>query len=188
MIINSALENMILIVKLLFLGVLSISWLIPFLFPKDYHDVQFLIFGTLCGYMFYSMSEVSGAGIGLKRKTIYYLFISTISVLVSLISAVMLVPDYGAKGALTSFAISNYVFFTLRTFVSLKLILGFKCLKAILFGLMLLSASILIIFFGYLFPDEIYLLFFILFFVFLFTNYERLKALCYTLFDSKVLD
>ena len=59
MIINSALENMILIVKLLFFGVLSISWLIPFLFPKEYHDVQFLIFGTLCGYMFYTMSEIS---------------------------------------------------------------------------------------------------------------------------------
>ena len=35
MIINSALENMILIVKLLFFGVLSISWLIPFLFLKN---------------------------------------------------------------------------------------------------------------------------------------------------------
>ena len=100
MIINSALENMILIVKLLFLGVLSISWLIPFLFPKEYHDVQFLIFGTLCGYMFYSMSEISGAGIGLKEKTIYYLFISTISVLISLISAVMLVPDLWCKRGL----------------------------------------------------------------------------------------
>ena len=45
-----------------------------FSFPKEYHDVQFLIFGTLCGYMFYSMSEVSGAGIGLKeRQYITYL-------------------------------------------------------------------------------------------------------------------
>ena len=179
-IINSALENMILIIKILFLGVLTISWIIPYLFPQDYHDVQYLIFGTLCGYFFYTMSEITGVGIGIRRKTKYYLFISTTSVVISLISAFLLVPAFGAKGALTSFAISNYVFFTLRTFVSMKLILGFKCLKAILFGLFLLITSILIIFFGNLLPSEIHILYLILFFGVLFRNFERLKVIYHT--------
>ena len=59
----------------------------------------------------YTVSEATGIGIGLKRKTKYSLYVSIISASVNLILNYLLVPTLGAVGAAIGTCISYLFFF-----------------------------------------------------------------------------
>lgn len=107
----------IILVIIYFLIVLSglFSWIIPYLLPKQYSIIQFLITTCLLGPLFYTLSETTAVGIALTRKTKLSMLASVGAMLVNLLGNYLLVPKYGAIGATASTAFAFWCFFILRT-------------------------------------------------------------------------
>lgn len=105
------------LVIIYFLIVLSglFSWIIPYLLPKQYSIIQFLITTCLLGPLFYTLSETTAVGIALTRKTKLSMLASVGAMLVNLLGNYLLVPTYGAIGATASTAFAFWCFFILRT-------------------------------------------------------------------------
>lgn len=107
----------IILVIIYFLIVLSglFSWIIPYLLPKQYSIIQFLITTCLLGPLFYTLSETTAVGIALTRKTKLSMLASVGAMLINLLGNYLLVPRYGAIGATASTAFAFWCFFILRT-------------------------------------------------------------------------
>ena len=108
---------------LIILLCISFSWIFPLLFPAFYADIQFLFVAAVFGPFLYTLSEITGIGIALKRKTSFYILISTASSILGILFALYLIPLYGAKGAALSVMTSYMCFFILRTYISMNYLL-----------------------------------------------------------------
>lgn len=91
------------------------SWIITYILPERYNEVQYILVACMAYPLFYTLSETTVVGIGVTRKSAYSMAASVIAVLVSVIGNYFLVPIYGAAGAAVSTAIAFWVFFFLRT-------------------------------------------------------------------------
>lgn len=68
-----------------------------------------------------TISEVTGVGIGFKKKTKYNVIIAMIAAATNIIGNFALVPILGGKGAAISTGISYIIYFIVRTLFSIKL-------------------------------------------------------------------
>lgn len=68
----------------------------------------------------YTISETTVLGINFKKKTNHHMTISIVVTILNILGNIYLVPYFGAKGAAISTGIVYIVFFTLRTYFSLK--------------------------------------------------------------------
>ena len=108
---------------LIILLCISFSWIFPFCFRfLCRYSVSFCGV-TVFGPFLYTLSEITGIGIALKRKTSFYILISTTSSIFGILSALYLIPLYGAKGAVLSVMTSYMSFFILRTYISMNYLL-----------------------------------------------------------------
>lgn len=94
------------------------SWVIPYFLPQQYSNIQYLIVVCLLGPLLYTLSEVTGIGIAVVRKTKFSMFCAIAAMLCSAILNYFLVPQLGASGAAISTAIAFLVFFSLRTTIA----------------------------------------------------------------------
>lgn len=93
--------------------------------------MPFLVFMPIM----YTISETTVIGINFYKKPKWHILIVGVAAAVNIIGNVLLVPDFGAKGAALSTALSYVVFFVLRTHISLiyyKVDYGLKKLYAML--------------------------------------------------------
>ena len=107
---------------LLGIGMLLTRDIIGFLLGKKFYNSIFVMPTLLFIPIMYLLSETTMVGIGFKKKTKYFLYVSIIASISNLIGNLLLVPYLGAKGAAISTGISYIVFFTSRTYFSNKLI------------------------------------------------------------------
>lgn len=105
------------------------SWLTDYLLPEKYLDVKFLLIATMAYPLLYTLSEVTGVGIGIKRKTLLSLLAAVMSLVTNLICNYLLVPSFGAAGAAVSSAVSFLVFFMLKTSFSNAVWIRFPTFK-----------------------------------------------------------
>ena len=97
----------------------------------------------------YLISETTMMGIGFKKKSKYFLYISIIVAIFNIIGNILLVPKYGAKGAAISTGISYIIFFSLRTYFSLKLInFGFNLKRIYMVTILLLCYALYLSFYN----------------------------------------
>lgn len=68
----------------------------------------------------YTISETTVLGINFKKKTKYHMNISVIVAVLNILGNLLLIPYLGAKGAAISTGLVYIVFFSLRTYFSLK--------------------------------------------------------------------
>lgn len=94
------------------------SWIIPYFLPPQYSNIQYLIAVCLLGPLLYTLSEVTGIGIAVVRKTKFSMLCAIIAVLCSAILNYFLVPKFGASGAAISTAIAFLIFFSLKTIIA----------------------------------------------------------------------
>ena len=94
------------------------SWIVPYFLPENYKDIQYLLPMCLLAPMFYTLSEVTGIGIAISKKTKLSMLCSLVAMLVSAILNYLLVKDFGAKGAAISTATAFLVFLLMRTYIS----------------------------------------------------------------------
>lgn len=102
------------------LSIISIfaSKIIVLFLPDAYHDIYLIIPLCVLSALLYTLSEITGIGINLTKKTKYTLWSCIGAILVHLGCSVALIPTYGAIGAAVSGLFAFYVFFLMRSVFS----------------------------------------------------------------------
>lgn len=113
-------DHMLVLVVFLFSLTGIFSWLITYLLPAKYYSVQYITMSCIAYPLFYTLSEATGIGLGITRRSILSMAASIIAALSNLIGCWLLVPRYGAAGAGTSTAVAFWVFFICRTEFSIR--------------------------------------------------------------------
>ncbi|WP_373332390.1 oligosaccharide flippase family protein [Thiopseudomonas alkaliphila] len=91
------------------------SWVVPYLLPENYKDVQWILIPCLGYPLLYTLSETTVVGLGITRRSGLSMLAASIAFVINLIGNWFLVPEYGAKGAAISTCIAFWFFFFLRT-------------------------------------------------------------------------
>lgn len=91
------------------------SWLLGYVLPSDYHQVIYLVVGCVIAPLFYTLSEVSGIGINIARRTGLSLMAAFGALVLNVALCYLLIPRLGAKGAMIAIAVSFWFFLLART-------------------------------------------------------------------------
>lgn len=91
------------------------SWTVKYILPPMYADVSNILLLTIAVPLLYTLSEVTGIGIGIKRKSMYILYASISALLINAIGNFLLIPFFGALGAAVSSAIAFMIVLVLKT-------------------------------------------------------------------------
>ena len=118
------------------------SWMVAFFFPAQYFNIQYLLPACLLAPLFYTISEVTGIGISLSRRTIFTMFSSLIAMIVSVSVCYFLVPSFGARGAACATVLAFFVFYIARSEFSRQLINAFNFRQIYLGSFLVLMVSI----------------------------------------------
>jgi len=94
------------------------AWIIPYFLPPQYSNIQYLITVCLMGPLLYTLSEVTGIGIAVVRKTKFSMLCAICAMLSSVALNYFLVPKLGASGAAISTATAFLIFFGLKTLIA----------------------------------------------------------------------
>ncbi|MHA3052061.1 lipopolysaccharide biosynthesis protein [Acinetobacter sp. ANC 4640] len=94
------------------------SDLISLILPKQYHAVQYIVLPALAAPLLYTLSETTVVGIGISRKSYFSLYASLGAFIAAIGLNYIFVPKLGALGASISSALSFFIFFILRTELS----------------------------------------------------------------------
>tara|TARA_Y100000991_G_scaffold215527_1_gene206328 strand:- start:1955 stop:3376 length:1422 start_codon:yes stop_codon:yes gene_type:complete len=173
---------------LIILLCISFSWIFPFLFPAFYADIQFLFVAAVFGPFLYTLSEITGIGIALKRKTSFYILISTTSSIFGILSALYLIPLYGAKGAVLSVMTSYMSFFILRTYISMNYLLKINGNIFSISSIFIYITITAFLFFGELLPYYFFILVFIFTCFFSWLNSDKFINLFNVLRNKELFD
>ena len=119
-----------------------LSWLLVYILPPEYEKIQSILLPAMAYPLLYTLSEVTGIGITIKRKTKYMLLVAMVSLIINGVGNYFLIPSMGATGAAISSAIAFFVFFVLKTEVSTMLWIELYRLKMYLVILAALILSI----------------------------------------------
>lgn len=87
---------------------------------QNYKNAVFVMPFLVFIPVMYTISETTQVGINFSKRTNYHILVGVVSLFVDIIGMFLLVPLLGARGAAISTGGSYIVFFTLRTFFSLK--------------------------------------------------------------------
>ena len=138
-----------LIFFLLGVNILLFRDVIGILLGKKFYNSIFVMPTLVFMPIMYLLSETTMIGIGFKKKTKYFLYVSVIASISNLIGNLFLVPYLGAKGAAISTGISYIVFFSARTYFSNKLInFGFNLKRIYIITFLILLYALFLSFYN----------------------------------------
>ena len=92
-----------------------LSWVLIFLLPTRYHDSQHIVLACLAYPLLYTLSEASGIGLGIARKSGIVMIATVAALCVNIALNAWLVPLHGAAGAASATALAFLVLLVLRT-------------------------------------------------------------------------
>lgn len=116
--IDRATELILLLATFIFIGAGSFSWVVTYILPDQYKNVQFLIATCMAFPLFYTLSETTVVGLSITRKTIYSMTATITASLIGMLGGYLLIPTYGSSGAAISTAIAFWFFLIFRTELS----------------------------------------------------------------------
>lgn len=102
------------------------SWVVSFILPEQYERVQYILLAAMAYPLLYTLSEATGVGIGVQRKTNFALLAAVVALVLNAIGNWYLVPKYGAAGAAVASAVAFLAFFIVRTEASARLWQSFE--------------------------------------------------------------
>ncbi|WP_338951462.1 lipopolysaccharide biosynthesis protein [Fusobacterium nucleatum] len=138
-----------LIFFLLGIGILLTRDIIGLLLGTKFYNSIFVMPTLVFIPIMYLLSETTMIGIGFKKKTKYFLYVSIIASISNFIGNLLLVPYLGAKGAAISTGISYIIFFSARTYFSNKLInFGFNLKRIYVITFLMLLYSLFLSFYN----------------------------------------
>lgn len=118
------------------------SWLVNYVLPAEYERVQYILLAAMAYPLLYTLSEATGVGVGIERKTLFSLFAAGTALIINALGNWLLIPAYGAAGAAIASAIAFFIFFVIRTEASSKIWVSFERRKMYFFILILLILSV----------------------------------------------
>lgn len=92
-----------------------LSWIIEKILPPQYENVQYILVACLGYPLLYTLSEASGIGIGITRKSRSAMIAAVAALVVNGLANALLIPKFGAQGAASATAISFLILLILRT-------------------------------------------------------------------------
>ncbi|WP_066077817.1 lipopolysaccharide biosynthesis protein [Bergeriella denitrificans] len=95
-----------------------LSPLAAWLLPPQYAPVQFILLSSMLFPLLYTLTEVSGIGLNVVRKTWLVTWVSLAALACNCLLLFLFVPTLGAKGAAAATAVSFWLFFVLKTELS----------------------------------------------------------------------
>ena len=105
---------------------------------KGYEKVGVIMPFLIFIPVMYTISETTVLGINFMKKSKWHIFISGTACLVNIAGNLILVPKNGATGSAITAAVTYIVFFSLRTFISLKYMKADYGLKKLYSGVTLI--------------------------------------------------
>jgi O-antigen/teichoic acid export membrane protein len=119
------------------------SWFVIYILPLEYTNVKNILLASMAYPLLYTLSESTGVGINITRKTIFSLLASIIALSVNALGNWFLIPIYGAAGAAIASAAAFFVFFFIRTEVSCNIWKSFERTRIYLFtGILVILSSV----------------------------------------------
>lgn len=102
-----------------FIGIFSptVTWILP---PK-YESVQFILLSCMLFPLFYTLTEVTGIGLNIVKKTWLITAVNIIAFVLNLALLYLTVPKWGARGAAMSCAAAFWFFTVIKTELSSRL-------------------------------------------------------------------
>lgn len=97
------------------------SWVLTYILPPEYINVQYILLAAMAYPLLYTLSASSGVGIGIMRKTLFSLLAAIVALIFNAIGNWLLIPIYGAAGAAMASSVAFFIFFAIRTEASSKL-------------------------------------------------------------------
>lgn len=122
------------------------AWILKYFLPKEYHSVEYIVVGCIAAPLFYMLSETTGFGISVMRKTSYSMLASISALIISVICNYVLIPILGAEGAALSSMISFFVFFVVKTESTAYFLFSFPRLKIYSMLVMYIGMSTCVLF------------------------------------------
>ena len=120
------------------------SHLVPYFLPDEYDKIRYILPLCVLSILLFALSEITGIGINLVKKTKYTLYSCLIAIVVHIILSFLFIPEFGAIGAAIAGVISFYIFFILRTYFAKKEWIKLNLIKVN----MIVLSSIFILFFN----------------------------------------
>ena len=120
------------------------SWLIAYILPPEYERVQYILLAAMAYPLLYTLSEATGVGIGVKRKTVFSLLAAISALVINAIANWILIPIYGAAGAAMGSAIAFFIFFVFKTELSSLLWVKLKSKRMYFFVSLMILFSFLV--------------------------------------------
>lgn len=131
------------VVCVIFVLVGLFSRLTDYLLPPHYFDVKYLVVCAITPPLLYTLSEISGVGIGISRRTELTIWVTLFALIVNLLLSLWLIPARGAAGAVIANAVSYIVYFVARAEVSARVWRQFPRLNTYVVIFIIISVSIL---------------------------------------------
>lgn len=125
-----------------------LSWLIDYVLPSQYTEVKYLVLCSIAQPLLYTLSEVTGVGINITRRTMLSLWSTLAALVANLGFNILLVPGLGASGAVVANALAYLVFFVARTESSAYVWRQFARVKLYFFTTAAVSMSVLTVVLG----------------------------------------
>lgn len=97
------------------------SPLVTWILPEKYAPVQFILLSSMLFPLFYTLTEVSGIGLNVVKKTWLITLVNIAAFTVNFSLLYVLVPELGARGAAIASALSFWVFFLIKTELSSRM-------------------------------------------------------------------
>ncbi|MDQ7985754.1 oligosaccharide flippase family protein [Pseudomonas sp. G34] len=124
------------------------SWVVTYLLPPSYASVQYVLVPCMAYPLFYTLSEATGVGLGIARKSAYTMIASILAVVINYIGNYWLIPIFGAAGAAIATASAFWVFLVVRTEFAIIVWRRMPRLKLYCLTLTCLVVSIFFVFLG----------------------------------------
>lgn len=141
-----------LIFFLLGISILIFRNLAGILLGKNFYESIYVMPTLIFIPIMYLISETTMLGIGFKKKSKYFLYVSIIAMISNFIGNIILVPYFGARGAAISTGIAYIIFFSSRTYFSIRLInFGFNLKRIYIVTFLILFYAIYLTFYNNLF-------------------------------------
>lgn len=117
--VNKVSRYILALVVLGFIAAGLFSWVLSTFLPSNYIAVQWIVVSCVGYPLLYTLSETTVVGIGISRRSSLSMVAALTAFTVNLIGNWWLIPIFGAAGAAASTCVSFWVFFFLRTELSI---------------------------------------------------------------------
>ncbi|EGR1113245.1 TPA: oligosaccharide flippase family protein [Vibrio cholerae] len=117
----NVIECMLLTVCLIWSLVGMFSFVLVYFLPPEYSTIEYLIVACIAMPLFIMLSETTGVGIGITRRSSFSMLASISAFVVNAILNYILIPDFGASGAAISTLLAFFTYFVVRTEATTRL-------------------------------------------------------------------